>query len=152
MRIRKAVVLLGALAAMAWAAPAYATSYGSAADPIRIGSNGNGWFYGNITVDNYQYLRNGYYYRDTASDGNPVYVQTNWSYWVICEDDGTQCWDPSTTDQSPRIGTTDGITHSTDFETLDARASQGRGTTKVCEDQSWSPDPCSGKVTVTLGY
>ena len=152
MKTRKVALLLGVLAALSWAAPAYATSYGSAANPVRINSDGNGWFYGNITVDNHQALRNGYYYRDTKADGNAVYVQTDWSYWVICEDDGTQCWDPVSSDQSPRIGSADGTVHSADYDTLDARASQGRGTTKVCEDQSWSPDPCSNKVTITLSY
>jgi hypothetical protein len=139
------------MAALSWAAPAYATSYGSAASPIKITSNGNGWFYGNLTLYNHQSLRNGYYYRDTDADGNAVYVQTNWSYWEDC-DDGTVCWRPVSHDQSPRIGTADGKVFSTDYDTLEPEADKGRGATKVCEDQSWSPDPCSGTVTITLSY
>jgi hypothetical protein len=151
MRVRSVAGVLGVMAALSWAAPAYATSYGSAASPVRITSNGNGWFYGNVTVYNHQQLRNAYYYRDTGADGNAVYVQTDWSYQISC-DDGTTCFEPSGSDQSPRIGTADGKVHSEDYDTLDSRGALGRGTTKVCEDQSWSPDPCSNKVSITLSY
>src|SRR5690348_8853565 len=100
MNLRKVALTLGVVAAMSWAAPAYATSYGSASDPVRITSDGNGWFYGNITVNDHQSLRNGYYYRDTSSDGNAVYVQTDWSYWVFCQKEGTNCYDQVSSDQS----------------------------------------------------
>lgn len=151
MRIAKLFGVVGAVAAMSWAAPAFATSYGSATSPLRITSNGNGWFYGNVTVDQQTALRNGYSYRDTGADGNPVYVQTNWYYWLSCEN-GSGCYDTSGSDQSPRIGTDAGKVHSEDFDTLDSRADKGRAITKVCEDQAWSPDPCSSKVIVTLSY
>lgn len=153
MRIRQIALVLGALAAMSWAAPAYATTYGSAYSPIKISSDGNGWFYGSITVHNHSSLLNSYHYKDTSGDGNAVYVQTNWSFWAVCGNDGTSCWDPDPgSDQSPRIGTADGVVASSDSDALDGRADRGRGTTKVCEDQSFSPDPCSSKVIITLSY
>lgn len=151
MRASKVVAVAVAAAAMSWAAPAFATTYGSSSSPIRIGSNGNGWFYGSVTIPQSTSMRNGYYYRDTGADGNAVYVQTSWYYWVSCED-GSDCYDASGSDQSPRIGTSDGTTYSTDYDTLDPRADKGRAITKACEDQSWSPDPCSSKVIITLSY
>jgi len=150
MKLRKLALLLGIAAALSWAGPAYATSYGSASDPVRIGSDGNGWFYGNITVYNQQSLRNGYYYRDTAADGDSVYVQTNWSYRDVSADG--ESYRSSGYDQSPRIGSADGTVHSEDYDNLISTSDRGRGATKVCEDQSWSPDPCSTTVTVTLNY
>lgn len=151
MRVRAFIPAAVAVATMSWAAPAFATSYGSASSPIRIGSDGNGWFYGNVTIPQGTSMRNAYDYRDTGADGDPVYVQTNWYYWLSCED-GSDCYDDSGSDQSPRIGTADGTRYSTDYDTLDPRADKGRAITKVCEDQSWSPDPCSSKVIVTLSY
>jgi hypothetical protein len=150
MRVRSVAGVLGLVAALSWAAPAYAVSYGNQASPIRANGDGNAAFYGNITVHNHQSLRNGYYYKDTAAGGNSVYVQSDWYYWVPCVD-GKPCYDHSGTDQSPRI-TTGTWTHSEDYDTLDPTADKGRTITKVCEDQSWSPDPCSTNVTVTLTY
>ena len=152
MRVRRIIPIVIAVAAMSWAAPVYAVSYGSSATPIRATSDGNAAFYGNVTVHNHQSLYNVYKYKDTAPGGNYVYVQTDWFYWLSCDEDGgDQCFDPSGSDQSARTrsGTWVG---GTDADDLDPRTDKGRAATKVCEDQSWSPDPCSKKVLVTLSY
>ena len=150
MKSRKIALVAASLVAMSWAAPAYATSYGSSHDPVRIGSDGNGWFYGNVTVYEHQSMRNGYYYRDTSSDGHAVYVQTDWFYRYV--ENGSEDYRYSAEDQSPRIGSNDGTVHSTDYDDLESTSDRSRTYTKVCEDQSWSPDPCSKTVTISLGY
>lgn len=147
-------LVLACAAVLAWAGPAYAVSYGSKSSPVKASDNsdnGNAWFYGNVTVADQVALRNGYFYRDSYSDGNPVYVQTNWYYWLPCTD-GKTCFDDSGSDQSPRIGGDQGWVHDADYDDLDSRSDKGRALTKVCEDQAWSPDPCSKNVTITLGY
>lgn len=154
MKLRTVPVILTTLAALSWAAPAYAVSYGSRTAPIKASDNsdnGNAWFYGNITIDDQTSMRNGYYYKDSGADGNSVYVQTNWYYRSISAE-GQVSYDYSGKDQSARIGTAEGWVHGADYDALIKESDRGRGVAKVCEDQSWSPDPCSKTATVTLSY
>lgn len=154
MRIRAVAVLLGVVVALGLAAPAFASIYyGSASAPIKAENNsddGNAWFYGAVMVKDQTWLRNRYWYRDSAPGGNAAYVQTDWYYWNPCVD-GDDCYDDSGSDRSS--DTQSGAwTLGEDYDGLDQNSDRGRALTKVCENQNNRPDDCSHTVVATLTY
>lgn len=154
MRIRSIAVLLIAAAVLGFAAPAYAASvyYGSASAPVKAENNsddGNAWFYGAVAVHQATWLRNRYWYRDSAPGGNAAYVKTDWTFYKPCG--GGMCWLEDSGDRSSDTKSGDWILGE-DFVDLDYNADRGRAYTRVCENQNNSPDPCSKNVVATLSY
>lgn len=157
MRIRSIGVLLIAVVALGFAAPAFAASsvyYGSATAPIKAEDNsddGNAWFYGAAAVIDHTWLRNRYWYRDSAPGGNKAYVTTDWYFWRPGCTTGNTCFDHDHQDRSTGI-TDGGWRLEEDYADLSWEADKGRAGTRVCEEQSWGPDDCSKYVYATLTY
>lgn len=156
MRIRSIGVLLIAVVALGFAAPAFAASsvyYGSATAPIKAEDNsddGNAWFYGAAAVIDHSWMRNRYWYKDSAPGGNKAYVTTNWYFWKPgCTDSSCFEWDSQ--DRSAEVS--DSSWHlGEDYVNLSFEVDKGRAGTRVCEEQSWGPDDCSRYVYATLTY
>lgn len=153
MRLRAIVVLMSMVVALGWAVPAFATTYGTSASPIKAETNssdGNAWFFGAVIVKDQTWLRNRYYFRDSAPGGNTAYVTTDWYFWKGCVD-GKDCFDYSSQDRSTDNKSGEWILE-LDYEDLDPVSDRGRAMTRVCENQNNSPDACSKYVYVTLSY
>ncbi len=132
---------LTALAVTAFSAPAMAVSWGTIVvyeDKVEQGRA-----YGTFFNKNYQYAAMNANYRDSRPGGNGVFVDIDYLAWMsLCgECDPKYAFRGS--DQTGR--TTSGKWVGPDQETnpLEEESSRARGAIQVCEDQSWSPDPCS---------
>lgn len=97
------------------------------------------------------YLKNHTYYRDRRSNDNGVYTQSEYSYFLLCPPNTSASWcGKGPSDQSARTQSStwqdqyDRDDYSTQY------ADRGRVHSKVCEDQDWSPDPCSRKPYATF--
>ncbi|MGL5827441.1 MAG: hypothetical protein ACRCYU_21930 [Nocardioides sp.] len=146
-------LVLVAMLGLAWAGPAFAVRYASHASPVRAESNsddGNDWFHGRMTVVDFTSLRNRYHYRDSAPGGNKAYVTTRWFYYTTCTN-GLPCWDGPSGDRSSPTDSGEWFWAS-DYDDLENSADRGRGSSEVCEEQSFEPDDCSKLVTITLDY
>jgi hypothetical protein len=133
--------------ALGIASPAAASRYYSADDPLEAIEDGTAQaqMYGRFFKEELSYLRNDTNIRDPRPGGDSVYGQTNYS-WYYVHAVGPDYWSGSGQDQSPR--TDSGSWYfQYDHEAFPEHASKGRMRAKVCEDQSWSPDPCSVDVT-----
>lgn len=152
MKRRLAVLVLAVACLLSWGGPAFGLIYATGSHPIKIEANnndGNGALWGRVSLENRTGMRSAYHYKDTSSDKNGVYVTTTWYFWRTCITD--VCWDYADKDRSSDTQSTDYVGES-DWEDLDGNADRGRGVVKACENQKWSPDPCSKRATVTLGY
>lgn len=92
------------------------------------------------------YLKNHTHYRDRRSSrGEAVYTETNYKYYQLCPPNTSPSWCVNgARDQSTRsedVGTWYSQYDADDYSTR--LADRGRVYSKVCEDQGWSPDPCS---------
>ncbi|HWJ11479.1 MAG TPA: hypothetical protein VNS46_19020 [Nocardioides sp.] len=96
------------------------------------------------------YLKNHTYYRDRRSNGNAVYTETSYSYYKVCSNGFLEWCAETGNDQSAR--TQSGYWQDQyDADDYTQRgADRGRVHSKVCEDQDWSPDPCSRKPYFTF--
>jgi len=157
MRLRSIGVLFVAVLALGLAAPAFAASsvyYGSSSAPIKAENNsddGNAWFWGAAAVIDHTWLRNRYWFRDSAPGGNKAYVTTTWSFWQADCYGGSYCFSYDSMDRSSE--TNDGSWHvENDYVDLAGDSETGRAATRVCENQNNSPDACSKYVYATLKY
>ncbi len=137
------------------AAPsAVAESYNwySSTDPLNVSDDGTlrGQAYGR----SYQkdgYLKNHTYYRDRRSNGNATYTETNYSYYEVCAGlENVQWCTPGGRDQSARTGSSTWVDQFDSDDYSYRKADRGRVHSKVCEDQSWSGDPCSRRPYFTF--
>jgi hypothetical protein len=134
-------------ASLSLAAPATASKYFSQENPLNAWEDGvsQGQMYGRFFKEDLTYLRNNTWTRDPRPGGDAVYEQTDYQ-WYHDHAIGPDYWSPWSSDQSPT--TTDGTWYSQyDHEAYEDGAKDGRIRTKVCERQSWSPDPCSDQPT-----
>lgn len=99
------------------------------------------------------YLKNHTHYRDRrSSKDQPVYTETSYTYYQVCPSNTAPSWCVNgARDQSART-TSVGVWYDQyDADDYSYRAAdRGRVHSKVCEDQSWSPDPCSRKPYFTF--
>jgi hypothetical protein len=132
---------------IAAAAPAAASQYFSADDPLDVWEDGvsQGQMYGRFFKEELTYLRNNTWTRDPRPGGDSVYEQTDYS-WYHVHAVGPDLWFDGGSDQSARTSSSSWYSQY-DHEAFQDGASKGRMKTKVCEDQSWSPDPCSVQPT-----
>ncbi len=97
------------------------------------------------------YLKNHTYYRDRRSNGNGVYTETSYTYFQICPPNTSASWCVNgARDQSARTQSDDWQDQYDADDYSTRNADRGRVHSKVCEDQSWSPDPCSRKPYFTF--
>ncbi|MCX6396797.1 MAG: hypothetical protein NTV23_09955 [Propionibacteriales bacterium] len=157
MRVRAIIVLLTAVVALGWAGQAFAAAtsavyYGSASAPIKAednSSDGNAWFHGAAAVIDHSWLRNRYWFKDSAPGGNSVYVTSDW-YYNQCTAGGV-CWQADGSDRSSER-TSGTWADEEDYDDLDYQSNKGRVMTRVCENQNNSPDACSRYVYATMDY
>lgn len=143
------LVSLGAsLFALVAAPPALAaTSYDwySNTSPLSVSEDGQlrGSAFGTAYQKN-AFLKNHTFYKDRRNNGNSVYTETTYSYYKVC--DGVLKWCGQVgKDQSARTSSADWQDQYDADDYSNRGADRGRVHAKVCEDQSWSPDPCSRK-------
>lgn len=132
------------------ASPAVAAPWGSSSSPYVVYSNGtNGWSlgrgYGDFFNDGGQYSRNNSYQWDYVPGGNGIYVYTGHQYYW---DDSW--WDYYST-ETARTTTASWVFDWT-RKPLRGDLDRVRGRIRVCEDQSFSTDPCSANGYVTFSY
>jgi hypothetical protein len=147
---RNVASVIVAVGCLAVAAPADASKYFSAEDPLNAWENGvsQGQMYGRFFKEDLTYLRNNTWTRDPRPGGDAVYEQTDYQ-WFHDHAIGPDYWSPWSSDQSATTDT--GTWYSQyDHEAYEDGAKQGRIRTKVCERQSFSPDPCSDQPTETF--
>ncbi|NYI43808.1 hypothetical protein BJ993_000888 [Nocardioides aromaticivorans] len=97
------------------------------------------------------FLKNHTYYRDRRDNGNAVYTETGYRYYVVCTGNTAPSWCAvGSSDQSARTqsGSWQDQYDADDYSTR--AADKGRVYSKVCEDQSWSPDACSRQPYFTF--
>lgn len=98
------------------------------------------------------YLKNHTYYRDPRAGGDSVYTQTDYTY-LAPDRDGGQSWsERGDSDQSAKSSSGSWVDQydKDDYSSDHADADKGRVHSKVCEDQDWSPDPCSRRPFFTF--
>jgi hypothetical protein len=83
------------------------------------------------------------YFKDSRPGGNGVFVDIDYLFWV---QECSECqgrYKHVGNDQTGR--TTSGAWAGPSHQTQDLLSSSNsaRGAIQVCEDQAWSPDPCS---------
>jgi hypothetical protein len=129
------------------AAPATASKYFSEDRPLNAWEDGvsQAQLYGRFFREDLTYLRNNTNTRDPRPGGDPVYEQTNYG-WYYVHAVGPDYWSSGGEDQSPRRDSSEWYSQY-DHEAFPEHASKGRIRAKVCEDQNWSPDPCSDEPT-----
>jgi hypothetical protein len=143
------LVMAGAM--LGTASPAVAAPWGSSSSPYVVYTNGtSGWSlgraYGDFFNDGAQYSRNNSYQWDYVPGGNGIYVVTGHQY----NDDGS-LWYTYTSTETDRTTTASWVY---DWTRAALRGSNDRvrGKLQVCEDQSFSGDPCSASGYVTFSY
>ena len=142
------IALLTALAAVlgfASNASGAGIYYGSAKAPIKAEDNspaGNAWYYGAFGIIENTWIRNRYWYRDSAPGGNKAYVDTVWMTCTPPVVGGGSCWEDAGYDRSSNT-TSEKYVLGEDWDGLDFIADKVRGRSHVCEDQNNAPDDCS---------
>lgn len=98
------------------------------------------------------FLKNHTNYRDPRPGGDSVYTETNYTY-LAPDRDGGQSWSEyGQSDQSARSNSGSWVDQydRDDYSSDHSDADKGRVHSKVCEDQSWSPDACSRRPFFTF--
>ncbi len=98
------------------------------------------------------YLKNHTYYRDPRAGGDSVYTETAYTYYAPDPDGGSSWTEHGDTDQSARSSSGDWVDQydKDDYSSDHSDSDRGRVHSKVCEDQSWSPDACSRRPFFTF--
>lgn len=129
---------------------ASATSWYSASSPLKVYESGvtQGQAYGKFFIENGSYTRNDSYQYDVRPGGDPVYVRTQWKYtWSLLND----LWINDDVRSTKRTSTAKWeFSYVHDAIRWDRDAT--RLISKVCEDQTFSGDPCSVETGVTINY
>lgn len=124
----------------------------SKSDPLKATEDGvaQALAYGTSYTKN-SYLKNHTYYRDPRAGGDSVYTETSYTYYAPDHGGGSSWTEHGDTDQSARSKSGDWVDqYDADDVTDHSDADKGRVHSKVCEDQSWSPDACSREPFVTF--
>jgi hypothetical protein len=91
---------------------------------------------------------------DPRRGGDSVYVETEFWWYSLswrCNETQPVCFWKDTSKQTPRSDDSVWVAY---FHARNLRADsdRARGIVKTCEDQSWSPDPCSAHKVLTFEY
>ncbi|MEH3033123.1 MAG: hypothetical protein PGN07_03550 [Aeromicrobium erythreum] len=155
--LRTVSVHTGALLAVGLlAAPASAVGWYSASSPLKVKEKGvtQGGAYGAFYNAGNTYARNKTVRKDFRPGGNGIYVDTRFSFLEnSCTNTGgcTTEWKFSKHKETKRTTSGSWVRQTVD-RTLSDEGSKARGAIHVCEDQSWSPDPCSPWTYPTFSY
>ena len=141
-RVRLVLASVGTtLVVLGLAAPAMAVSWGH----IVVYQNKveQGRAYGTFYNQSYQYAAMDAYFKDSRAGGNGVFVDIDYLYWLQECNECQPGYQERGNDQTGRTtsGAWAGPSHQT--HALWSASSSARGAIQVCEDQAWSPDPCS---------
>ena len=134
-----------------------AVTWASSSSPLTAYEDGTAQAQAHGNFRNHEGIRaqNDSRQRDPRPGGDSVYVQTGfywYSYRTLCDSgSGGVCWWKDVDKQTDRSNSAD---WDPEYRARDLRgdADQARGKSKVCEDQSWSPDPCSSTAISTFAY
>jgi hypothetical protein len=146
------ITALTGLLFLVTAPAALAASYNwySASSPLNVY---DGTLRGSAHGTSYQknaYLKNHTYYLDRRNNGDGVYTETSYSYYRVCSNGVLEWCDETGKDQSIRTQSSAWQDQYDADDYTTRQADRGRVHSKVCEDQSWSPDPCSRKPYFTF--
>ena len=140
------------LATVALAGPAMAVAWGSSTAPLVAYEGGvaQAKGYGSFVNQGSIYAQNNSLQYDLKPGGNAVTVKTHYFFLKTCNGTANQWCSVGTVD-SP--GTTSASWQAMwTRKPLDPLAQNARGSIKVCEAQSWSPDPCSASAVASFAY
>ncbi|GAA1372676.1 hypothetical protein GCM10009661_35110 [Catellatospora chokoriensis] len=148
---RTAIGVAATVAALGLAAPASATTWGTASSPYYVweDSVAQGMAYGDFKNQNQQYARSESSQYDLRSGGQSVYVWTDWLYYYTYNG-ATQYW-TDYSDETPHTTSASWTSKSID-KPLKAQSNSARGKVRVCEDHSFATDPCSASGYPTFSY
>ena len=98
------------------------------------------------------YLKNHTNYRDPRPGGDSVYTESDYTYRIPDRDGGESWSGYAPADQSARSSSGNWVDQydNDDYSSHQPDAEKGRVHSKVCEDQSWSPDACSRRLFFTF--
>jgi hypothetical protein len=140
-----------AAGALLLATPAGAVAWASSTSPLVVSDNGNtlGKAYGTFVNSGNVYARTNSNYKDSSTgNGHSVYVTTDYAF----KDPITGFYFTSYNNvETPRTASGSYIAKYTQ-KPLDSWAEYARGHTNICEDQSFSGDPCSVQAHPTFNY
>ena len=150
---RTAVVAAATVGLLLTANSAMAVAWFSQSAPLRVYEDGGvtqGAGYGNFYNANGVYARNATTRKDFKPGGDGIFVDTKFYWYQNAAGEGWGYYQYGS-DQTER--TTSGKwANENSQKALVADATQARGHIKVCEDHSWSWDPCSSTVLRTFSY
>ncbi|GAA1372679.1 hypothetical protein GCM10009661_35120 [Catellatospora chokoriensis] len=148
---RIAVGVFATAAGIAMAAPASAVTWGSASLPYYVWEDNvaQGMAHGDFWNKNQQYAQSESWQYDLRAGGESVYVWTDWTYYYA-KNGETKYW----TDYSDETSHTTSASwsHQNLIEPLNSHSNSARGRVRVCEDHSFSTDPCSTSGYPTFSY
>jgi hypothetical protein len=148
--------LVGAGAVLMVAQPALAATWYSSSSPLKVTESGStqGAAYGDFYNSNGTYAKSASTRKDYKKGGDGIYVDTKWYFLETSCDSLNHCSSEYVGYGHNETGrTTSGKwVDETEQKGLRAGASAARGGMHVCEDQSFSGDPCSATVIKTFTY
>ncbi len=151
----RALLVSGFIGAVT-AAPALATAYSlqqwySTSSPLKVYEDGyvQAQAWGNWYNEDRTYARNGARQYDIKSGGNYVYIATK---FIFRHDTfGYNYWWSEGTKETKRTSSASWV-YDYDHEALASHGDAARAEIKICEEHSWSADPCSATALPTFGY
>lgn len=137
------------------ATSAMALTWYSSSSPLTVRDDGKpqGYAYGNFYNDNGSYAASKAWRKDARPGGDGVYVQTDFYSWEwrrnldVMKYEWVYRGKKQTSRHKKRVYAAQTVKRA-----LSERSDRARGVMKICEDQSWSRDPCSVKTIRTFDY
>jgi hypothetical protein len=148
---RTAIAVAAVVGFLGIASPAMAIQWGSASAPYYVKEDNvnQGKAYGDYGNYAYQYARSNAWYYDMKPGGEGIFVSTDFQFYYTYQ--GTTGWYTESAQQTSRT-TSAAWKYQYKQKALHASADRSRGLVKVCEDHSFSGDPCSPTGFVTFSY
>ncbi|MGK5684873.1 hypothetical protein [Actinoplanes sp. URMC 104] len=149
---RAAITVTAAAAFLGVASPAMAVQWGSASDPYYVKEDNvnQGKGYGDYGNYNFQYARSNAWYYDMKAGGQGIYAVTNFFFYYSYAGQPA-AWHSEQYSETSRT-TSAAWKFQSKQKALLSEAEKSRGEVKVCEDQSFSGDPCSAKGLPSFSY
>ncbi|MCW2540142.1 MAG: hypothetical protein JWN95_1867 [Frankiales bacterium] len=152
--VRRRLAVAGAVSAglLAFAPAANAVAWWSISNPLTATSGGvaKAQAYGQFDNVSYSYARVNNNERDPQPGGNKVFVDNAFQFYAPSAS-GVMGWNVYSTQQTTRSNSASWLYYPKQTS-LSEDSSQARARIHTCEDQSFSPDPCSVNALPSFTY
>jgi len=150
---RAAVAAALTLGLIGVAEAAMAETWYSQSSPLKAYEDDKvqGAAYGNFYNYNGSYARNSSTRKDYKAGGDGIFVNSNFYFYYQSNVDKSPQWNSVKNKQTDRT-TSGNWVNDFDQQALRGDSEKARVQAKVCEDQSWSGDPCSTTVIRSFSY